>query len=125
MGARQRFVILLADVTDGGEPLVGGKAARLAALTRAGCVVPGGFCLTIGAYRRSVTASRLGEVIRMELGRKAFGDMRWEEIWDAALRIRSAFTGASVPEDIVSGIADAIKEFPAQTCWAICSTAPG
>ncbi|HOW72802.1 MAG TPA: PEP-utilizing enzyme [Phycisphaerae bacterium] len=32
MGAGQRFVIPLAEVTNGDEPLVGGKAARLAAL---------------------------------------------------------------------------------------------
>jgi pyruvate,water dikinase len=125
VGARQRFVIPLSEVTDADGPLVGGKAARLAALARAGFSVPGGFCLTIKAYQRFVNASRLGNVIRMELGRKAFGDMRWEEIWDAALRIRSAFNGATVPEEIASEIGDAIKESPGQTCWAIRSTAPG
>jgi len=97
VGTRQRFVIPLAEVTDGDEPLVGGKAARLAALARAGFAVPGGFCLTIEAYQRFLTVAQLTDVIRMELGRKAFGDMRWEEIWDTALRIRSAFTGATVP----------------------------
>ena len=115
MGARQRFVIPLAEVTDGDEPLVGGKAARLAALARAGFAVPGGFCLTIRAYQRFLTASHLNDVIRMELGRKAFGNMRWEEIWDAALRIRSAFTSAPVPEEITSEIADPMKGFPDQT----------
>ena len=125
MGTRQRFVIPLAEVTDGDEPLVGGKAARLAALARAGFAVPGGFCLTIEAYQRFLTVAQLTDVIRMELGRKVFADMRWEEIWDAALRIRSAFTGATVPEEITSEIADAIKGFPEQTRWAVRSTAPG
>lgn len=125
MGSRQRFVILLTEVTDADEPQVGGKAARLAALTRAGFAVPEGFCLTIKAYQRFLKASHLGDVIRMELGRKAFGDMRWEEIWDAALRIRSAFTSATVPQEIASEIANAIKGFPEQTSWAIRSTAPG
>ncbi|UCG32125.1 MAG: hypothetical protein JSU68_10710 [Phycisphaerales bacterium] len=125
MGARQRFVIPLAELTDADEPLVGGKAARLAALARAGFAVPGGFCLTIGAYQRFLTLSHLSDVIQMELGRKAFGDMRWEEIWDAALRIRSAFTGATVPEEVAAEIVNATDQFPEQTCWAVRSTAPG
>jgi phosphoenolpyruvate synthase/pyruvate phosphate dikinase len=125
MGARQRFVISLAEVADADEPLVGGKAARLATLARAGFAVPEGFCLTIEAYQRFLTAAHLGDLIGMELGRKAFGDMRWEEIWDASLRIRSAFTAAAVPPEIASEIADAMSGFPLRTRWAVRSTAPG
>lgn len=65
MGARQRFVIPLAEVMDADEPLVGGKAARLAALARTGFAVPGGFCVTIKAYQRFLTAARLSDVIGM------------------------------------------------------------
>ena len=125
MGARQRFVISLAEVRDTDEPLVGGKAARLATLSRAGFAVPDGFCLTIEAYQRFLTSAHLGDMIRMELGRKAFGDLRWEEIWDASLRIRSAFTAAAVPAEIASEIADAMGGFPLETHWAVRSTAPG
>jgi pyruvate,water dikinase len=125
MGARQCFVISLAEITDADEPLVGGKAARLATLARAGFSVPGGFCLTIEAYQRFLTAARLGNLIGMELGRKAFRDMRWEEIWDASLRIRSAFIAAEIPPEITSEIADAMSGFPLETRWAVRSTAPG
>lgn len=125
MGTRQRFVISLAEIGDTDEPLVGGKAARLAALSRAGFAVPDGFCLTIAAYQRFLTAAHLGDMIRMELGRKAFGDLRWEEIWDASLRIRSAFTAAAVPEEIASEITDAMGGYPFETHWAVRSTAPG
>jgi len=125
VGARQRFVIPLSEVKEADGPLVGGKAARLAALAMAGFSVPGGFCLTIKAYQWFVNASRLGDVIRMELGRKVLADMRWEEIWDASLRIRSAFSGATIPAEIASEIADAIKAYPADTRWAVRSTAPG
>ena len=31
------------------------------------------------------------KTVAVELGRKSLDDMRWEEIWDTALRIRSAF----------------------------------
>ena len=63
MGSRQRFVISLSEVQDGDEPMVGGKAARLAALARAGFAVPGGFCLTVDAYKQFVSGQRLGDVI--------------------------------------------------------------
>ena len=125
MDTRQRFVIPLIEVTDEDEPLIGGKATRLAALARNGFAVPGGFCVTIKAYQQFLTAARLSDVIGMELGRKAFSDMRWEEIWDAALRIRSAFSGAIVSEEIASAVADAMKGFPEKTSWAVRSTAPG
>ena len=72
-----------------------------------------------------MAASHLGDLFRMELGRKAFGNMRWAKVWDAALRIRSAFTGAAVPDAIISDLASVLEEFPMQNCWAIRSTAPG
>ena len=53
MGAGRRFVIPLLEVTDRDEQLVGGKAARLAVLARAGFAVPG-----VLSYRRSVRAIR-------------------------------------------------------------------
>jgi rifampicin phosphotransferase len=40
----------LAEIAPGDLPLVGGKAANLAKLTRAGINVPGGFCLTTHAF---------------------------------------------------------------------------
>ena len=125
MGAPQKYVITLDDLTDKEASVVGDKAARLAALARAGFSVPGGFCLTIEAYRCFVTAPRLEDIIRMELARKAFSDMRWEEIWDASLRVRSAFANAPFPEEIASEIDDAMQAFAPETSWAVRSTAPG
>ena len=73
------------------EQLVGGKAAKLAQLARADFNVPRGFCLTTRAYDAFVKNAGITAAIRMELGRKPMDDMRWEEIWDAALRIRAMF----------------------------------
>ena len=73
------------------ESEVGSKAVQLGRIASTGHRVPGGFVLTARAYENFVQEARLADVIRMELGRKAFAEMRWEEIWDTALRIRSAF----------------------------------
>ena len=119
------WLIPLRDAAGLETDLIGGKAQRLAQLTKAGFRTPEGFCITTEAYRSFLTQNRLAPMIQMELGRKPLDEMRWEEIWDAALRIRSAFSSATVPEEIAYEIAGAIKGFPKQTTWAIRSTAPG
>ena len=42
----------------------------------------------------------LGPRIFFELQRKPFEEMRWEEIWDAALRIRNLFLNQPVPPEL-------------------------
>jgi len=84
-----------------------------------------GFCVTIRAYELFLAESRLEGLIRMELQRKRFEDMRWEEIWDAALRIRSAFLSHPIPSEVASAVVDALAAYPADTAWAVRSSAPG
>ena len=88
----------------------GGKAVALAALQRSGLRVPGGLCVFTGAYDRFLDSAGLRPAIALELGRKRFEDMRWEEVWDASLRIRNLFLRAPVEpllakalEDVLSG----------------------
>ena len=65
-----------------------------------GTTVPGGLCVSTLAYRRFVAGSGLDLHLRRELRRKPFEDMRWEELWDAALRIRNLFLTARMPDDL-------------------------
>ncbi len=104
--------------------LIGGKALRLAQLVRAGFRAPDGFCVTTDAYRSFVERNRLTSTIQMELGRKPLDEMRWEEIWDAALRIRSAFLAAPVPPELVGDIAREIAASDPEVRWAVRSSAP-
>ena len=97
MDSSAEWVIPLANAAEHSERLIGGKAAKLARLARAGFRVPDGFCIPATAYQHFVQEGGLLDVIRMELGRKPFESMRWEEVWDAALRIRSAFLARPVP----------------------------
>ena len=62
--------------------------------------VPPGLVITTAAYARFLEANDLERVIRMELGRKPMEEMRWEEIWDVALRIRNRFLRAPVPDEV-------------------------
>ena len=126
MAARRlNWVIPLDEVTTGSEPSVGGKAARLARLIQAGFRVPPGFCIPVAAYERFVKTAGLAAVVRLELGRKPLESMRWEEMWDTALRIRSAFLAASIPSSVAAAITKAVAVLGATTPLAVRSSAPG
>lgn len=124
MGAPQDVVVSLSEAGSEPERVVGGKARMLGRLIEAGHRVPDGFCISVGAYERYFASADLAPRIQLELGRKAFSDMRWEEIWDAALRIRSAFLGAPIPPEVADPILEAYKGLSAPTCVAR-SSAPG
>jgi pyruvate,water dikinase len=61
----------------------------------------------------------------MELGRKPLDAMRWEELWDAALRIRTAFLRAGIPDAIAGQIRRALADYIGDGAVAVRSSAPG
>jgi phosphohistidine swiveling domain-containing protein len=107
------------------ERIVGGKAAKLAKLACADFEVPGGFCLTTWAYEAFINDAGITAAIRMELGRKPLEDMRWEELWDAALRIRAAFLAQPLSELLRDSIAEGLQGFDASAPLAVRSSAIG
>ena len=80
-----------ADVQPADRALVGGKGYALSVLSRQGFVIPDTVLITTDAYRQYVQQSGLQERIQLELHRKDFVDMRWEEVWDCTARIRNLF----------------------------------
>jgi phosphohistidine swiveling domain-containing protein len=119
------WVVALEEAVDCDERLIGGKAAKLAQLANAGFRVPAGFFVTTQAYEYFVEKQDLVRLIRMELGRKPFSSMRWEEVWDVALRIRSAFLAAPIPLDLIQVIGDAVDKLGSSKLLAVRSSAPG
>ena len=114
---------------DGGaevsEGLIGGKAQALARLGRAGFAVPRGFCVTTRAYEEFVEVSGIRATIAMEMGRKRIDDLRWEEIWDAALRIRAMFVGHPLSGALREAIAAAVGHLDPSASLAVRSSAVG
>ena len=102
------WVIPLREAAECEERAIGGKAAKLARLAQTGFRVPGGFLITTKAYEYFLEDQDLARLIRMELGRKTFALMRWEEIWDVALRIRSVFLATPIPQALAQAIVDAV-----------------
>ena len=104
---------------------VGGKGFALSVMARGGLRVPPALCITPDAYLEFVTAAGVRETILLELGRKAFADMRWEEVWDTALRIRNAFLQAPFPEALRIQLTPPLEAMFSGKPVAVRSSAPG
>jgi pyruvate,water dikinase len=107
--AAEPAVLDLFAVEPGDQARAGGKAVALATMRRHGLQVPGGLCVLTHAYDRFVDSAGLRRAVALELGRKAFEDMRWEEIWDASLRIRNLFLRASIEPTLGGELEDALR----------------
>ena len=106
-------------------PRVGGKALALAEMLRSGVPVPGGLCVATETYRNYVRETGLAERIALELNRKPFSEMRWEEIWDASLRIRNMFAKTALPGQMQNDLGEALNRRFGDQPVAVRSSAPG
>ena len=89
---------------------VGGKALTLATLMRQGIQVPDGLCITTTAYEAFIGTTGLATRIDMEINRLPLADMRWEEIWDMALRIRNLFLHTPIPPPLMERLSPEIEQ---------------
>jgi pyruvate,water dikinase len=104
-------VVAIDRLTPADLPLVGGKALALAQLRQHGMRVPTGVCVTTAVYRDYLAATGLDQRIELLLGRKEFGTMRWEELWDLALRIRSLFLRTPLPPALQKTLRHGLAEY--------------
>jgi pyruvate,water dikinase len=95
-----RLVLPASEVGRRHRRKVGGKALALSRLLNLGVQIPDTLCITGDAYRAYVSQTGLNERISLELHRKEFSRMRWEEIWDCATRIRSLFMRVPLPSAV-------------------------
>jgi len=124
MDARRKFIVPLEAAWEYPVSKVGGKTRNASRCRREGFRIPDGFCVTTDSYRAFLDANRLGGLIDMEVMRKPFEDMRWEEIWDISLRIRSAFVRAHFPEFLEKAILEELSQWPEDTAFAVRSSSP-
>ena len=99
------YVIPAAEIDQDVAARVGGKALALARMLRAGIAVPPFVAVTTDAYESYLDATGLRVRILLELERKDFTEMRWEELWDQALRIRNLFLTTPLPEELRAALA--------------------
>ena len=115
----------LQNVDERNRQLVGGKGFALAMMAKENMMVPRALCITTEAYHRYIGSTGLRDNLVMVLYRKAFDDMRWEEIWDTALRIRNLFLQTPIPADLSASMASAIESTFSGKAVSVRSSAPG
>jgi pyruvate,water dikinase len=114
----------LKDITEKDRDRVGGKFYALATLLKRGLSIPKAICISTNAYQAFIQSTGLTERIRLEIGRKRFEDMRWEEVWDTALRIRNMFANTSLPPDLAKPIREAVATHFGDKRVVVRSSAP-
>jgi phosphohistidine swiveling domain-containing protein len=119
-----RWVVGLHEIGEEERLSVGGKGYALARMARSGFRVPSALSITAEAYHEYVTATGLRERILLELHRKDFSDMRWEETWDAALRIRNMFLSNPLPENLHAHLHQALLDQFADRAVVVRSSSP-
>jgi len=118
------ILIPIHEVREQDRPLVGGKAYALSQLQSLGMKIPDALCVSVEAYHRYVTLTGLRERIQLELNRKRFQEMRWEEMWDASLRIRNMFLRTPIPTELSETIGSEVRDFFGDRAVVVRSSAP-
>jgi rifampicin phosphotransferase len=119
-------LVLSLDQLAGAEvSLVGGKAAALGRIYKSGIRVPNTLCVTTQAYQTFVTETGIRDKILIEIERKAFGDMRWEELWDSSLRLRNLFLTTPIPLELQQTLIELVEPVFTDGSVAVRSSAPG
>ncbi|MDJ0783514.1 MAG: PEP/pyruvate-binding domain-containing protein [Desulfosarcinaceae bacterium] len=103
---------------------IGGKGAALFRLRTHRLRVPTTLCITTRAYRDFIEHAGLREKIHLELHRKVFTQMRWEEVWDASQRIRLMFLRSPMPPALERELAAAVAVTFGDAPVAVRSSAP-
>ena len=120
-----KMTLALHEITERDRSRIGGKGFALAAMQKTGLRVPEAICISTEAYEEYVTSTALREQMLMELFRKPFEQMRWEEIWDAALRIRNLFAKTALPDRLRKELTKALPSRFFKKPVSVRSSAPG
>ena len=94
------FTLKLSEIDDTCKSLVGGKSLSVAKMASNNLNIPKSLCVTTYTFDTFLDHEGLRDKILMEYYRKRFEDMRWEEIWDLALRIKNLFLKTSFPAEM-------------------------
>jgi phosphohistidine swiveling domain-containing protein len=119
-----KWILSPSEIKRNHRNLVGGKAFALSIMAREGFEIPETLFLTVEAYHEFVSATGLRERILLELNRKDFKDMRWEEIWDCATRIRNLFLKKPIPKHLDDELAEQVQSCFNGKSVAVRSSAP-
>src|SRR6516225_11783530 len=111
------YVLPFSEVDADSVALVGGKAANLGEMARAGFPVPPGFCVTTAAYREFVAASPELDALLYALEGTDPGDL--SGMGEFGKRIRSHLTSLPVPDAVRASVLAAWRETGPEHAYAV------
>ena len=124
MSQLSKLVIDLAELTAADLQRAGGKAVALGRLASSGTTIPPGVCILTTAYDTYLDATGLRHRLPLLLERKSFSEMRWEELWDLGLRVRSLFLNTPLPAGLAADLTGLLAPRCADRPVTVRSTAP-
>jgi len=119
-----KWIISAEDIRHEDRQRVGGKGYALTLLAKNGFQIPETVCISSDAYQEYVDRTGLRERIQLELHRKDLKEMRWEEIWDCATRIRNMFLRKQIPGNLAKRLRAVIQSRFQDKSVAVRSSAP-
>ncbi|MET7542875.1 rifamycin-inactivating phosphotransferase [Streptomyces sp. NPDC005507] len=118
----EQYVLDLQDIDETQVAVVGGKGAHLGGLSRIeGIRVPGGFCVTTDAFRRTIAEAPSIDDQLDRLSRLNPDDR--EAIRTLSAQIRRTIEGIAIPGDLAAAITHALARLGEQTAYAVRSSA--
>ncbi|WP_082106068.1 PEP/pyruvate-binding domain-containing protein [Methanosarcina sp. 1.H.T.1A.1] len=120
-----RWIIPIEEIRENTGKVCGGKASVLGTLSREGLTVPAGVCICTAAYETYVDRTGLRGRILLELSRKPFEEMRWEELWDISEKIKHMFTLTPFPGEMEKELEEGLASHFGDKAVAVRSSAPG
>jgi len=119
------WLIPIEEIQGNKEKMCGGKASVLGTLHRKGLSVPSGVCVCTAAYNTYLDLTGLRGRILLELNRKPFEEMRWEELWDLSEKIKHMFAFTPFPQEMGNELEEEIPRYFGEKAVAVRSSAPG
>jgi phosphoenolpyruvate synthase/pyruvate phosphate dikinase len=120
-----KAILKIDEILAAGKSQVGGKAFCLAQVHDQGIHIPKTFCIPCQVYETFIAQTHLKDKILLEINRRPFEKMRWEEIWDISLRIRNLFLTTPFPQETHQTLSQLINRYCHDNPVAIRSSAPG
>jgi Phosphoenolpyruvate synthase/pyruvate phosphate dikinase len=112
------------EIEESDRPHVGGKCLALSRMVVHNEMnVPDAVVVCAEAYNQYISLTGLHERILIEINRKDFKDMRWEEIWDTSLRIRNMFLNSPIPDMLYESLRHPLKARFSDTAVVVRSSA--
>lgn len=122
LSSAYRYVLDLQEIDGTQLAVAGGKGAHLGELSRIeGVSVPGGFCVTTDAFRRTMAEAPSIDDDLDRLSRVSPDDV--EAIRTLSARIRRTIEDTAVPADIAAAITRALAPFGEEAAFAVRSSA--